>query len=426
VASGSQNRARRPTAGPSPTRAEYVVFTLATAAIVLHVLVDSFLALESGAKPSDHVLAAVVPSAVTAVAILTYRRLRAGARATVALVFGVLALVGASVALVDAVAGGLGADEWTGFLLLLLAGLVLCVMSIRLLWRSRKPGGRRYLRRAVIAVVAAVIGFEVVLPAALALVATHRPDDSVEAANLGRRYEEVTLRTTDGLSLEGWYVPSRNGAAVIVFPDRRGTKEHARMLARHGYGVLALDMRGYGESEGDPNAFGWGSARDVDAAVAFLQDRPDVDGRRIGGLGLSVGGEQLLEAAAGNAGLRAVVSEGAGERSVRETLLRGAGAILVLPQQAVLTAAVAVLSGEAPPSSLDELVRRIAPRPILLVYAGQGQGGEDLNTEYYAAAGQPKTLWEIPEASHTAGLDARPGEYEERVISFFDDALLRS
>ena len=70
------------------------------------------------------------------------------------------------------------------------------------------------------------------------------------------------------------------------------------MLARHGYGVLLFDRRGQGESGGDPHAFGWEGEKDVKAAVAFLQRRPDVDPERIGGLGLSVSGEMMLHAAA--------------------------------------------------------------------------------------------------------------------------------
>ena len=68
--------------------------------------------------------------------------------------------------------------------------------------------------------------------------------------------------------LEGWYIPSRNGAAVIAFPGRKGPQRQARMLARHGYGVLLFDRRGEGRSEGEPNAFGWGGDEDVKAASA--------------------------------------------------------------------------------------------------------------------------------------------------------------
>jgi fermentation-respiration switch protein FrsA (DUF1100 family) len=406
---------------------EQLVFVPSTAVIVMHAVVDGFVTIEPGTARGDHLLAAAVPAALAALAIWCYPRVRAGARATLALVFGSLALVGAGVAIVDMGAGGPGCD-WTG-LLLVPAGLSLCALGALVLWRSRKPGRHRYLRRALIAAVAVVAAYELVLPMGIAIVATHKPRAAVEAADLGRPYEEVTLRTSDGLDLTGWYVPSQNGAAVIAFPGREGPVPHARMLARNGYGVLLLDMRGQGESEGDPNGYGWGSSKDVDAAIAFLTARPDVSGGRIGGLGLSVGGEVLVEAAAGNPGLRAVVSEGAGWRSVRESFARtGVPALqtwLQLPNDAVQTAAVALLGGGAPPESLEQLAAGIAPRPVLFVYGGRGQSMEKaLTPAYYAAAGQPKAVWEIPEAGHTGGLVARPEEYERRVVGFFDEALL--
>ena len=78
---------------------------------------------------------------------------------------------------------------------------------------------------------------------------------------------------------------------MIVFPGRSGPQKHARMLIRHGYGVLLFDRRGEGASEGEPNAFGWTGDRDLHAAAAFLRSRRDVDAERIGAIGLSVGGE---------------------------------------------------------------------------------------------------------------------------------------
>jgi uncharacterized protein len=131
----------------------------------------------------------------------------------------------------------------------------------------------------------------------------------------------------------------------------------------------------------------------------------------------------MLDAAASNAGLRAVVSEGAGVRSAREHFVRGPRGWFSLPQVAAQTAAPAVMSDTAPPA-LADLVPRIAPRATFLIYAGQGGGGEELNPEYYEAASEPKTLWKIPEATHVGGYDARPHEYEARAVGFFDAALL--
>jgi fermentation-respiration switch protein FrsA (DUF1100 family) len=59
----------------------------------------------------------------------------------------------------------------------------------------------------------------------------------------------------------------------------------------------------------------------------------------------------------------------------------------------------------------------------MLIGAPNSKHGEELNRDYYAAAQEPKTLWEIPEASHVGGIDARPAQYERRVVGFFDDAL---
>jgi hypothetical protein len=408
----------------TPSRAELRLFATATAAIALHVLVDAFVAVEPGASRMEHIVSAGIPLAVAGAAVWLYPRLRPGARATLALSFGALSLVGAGIALSHALSRGPSGDDWTGFLLVP-AGVALSLLGARLLWRSRKRGGRRYLRRFLIALGALVAAYVVLLPLAIAIVATHRPRVEVEPADLGRPYEEVALRTSDGLELSGWYVPSQNGAAVIAYPGRRGPVPHARMLAERGYGVLLLDMRGTGESEGDPNSFGWGATKDIAAAVAFLESRPDVEVGRVGGLGLSVGGEQLLEAAATSDGLEAVVSEGAGTRTVSEDLTRGVAGWPSLPTGAVLTAATAVLSGDAPPPSLDDLVPRISPIPVFLIYAGRGQGGEDLNPTYFEAARRPKILWEIPEAGHTGGLRTRPDEYERRVVEFFDQALLQ-
>ena len=67
------------------------------------------------------------------------------------------------------------------------------------------------------------------------------------------------------------------------------------------------------ESEGDPNRW-LARASGTPRRRHFLQTRADVDPQRIGGIGLSVGGEIMIEAAAESTALKAIVSEGAGIR----------------------------------------------------------------------------------------------------------------
>ena len=401
------------------------VFAAASALVALHAVADAFLAPAQGTRSADHLLPGLATLAVLAAAVALFRVARPGLGAALALVLGVLALEGAVLAVIDARNVGARGDDWTGFLLAP-TGIVLCLLGMVLLWRSRRPGRLRWLRRAGLGVGALVAVYVVVAPLAMAIAATHRPRQAVSPADLGRPYQQVTVRTSDGLALSGWYVRSRNGAAIVSYPTRKGKLPQARMLVRHGYGVLLLDARGYDGSDGAPNMFGWGGAKDIDAAVAWLGRQPDVRHGRVGGLGFSVGGEMMLEAAAENTHLRAVVSEGAGIRSIREELLHGASSIPVLPTQAVQTAALTLLSGTAPPPSLHDLVQRIAPRPLLLIYAEHGAGGEDLNANYYRAAGEPKQLWRVPGAGHTGGFSADPDVYEAQVVRFFDRSFART
>ena len=255
--------------------------------------------------------------------------------------------------------------------------------------------------------------------------ASHAARAEVPAAELGTAYEDVKLQTSDGLELEGWYVPSRNGAAVIVFPGRSGTRKQARMLADNGYGVLLYDRRGEGASEGDPNGWGWDFDKDIRAGIDFLKGRADVEPGKIAGLGLSVGGEMLLQTAAEDHDLAAVVSEGAGARTRAEEVsgaegLDKAGTFLTYLAR---DAANAVFSNQMPPQHLEELIPKIAPRPILLIHAGSRDVGT-LSPAYYRAAGAPKQIWRVSAGGHTDGIDVRPREYERRVVSFLDDALL--
>jgi hypothetical protein len=410
-------------------RRERLVFRAAMAVCAIAVLDDAFVHPELGTSAGDHVVSGLVPVAVAVVLAVAYPRLRAGLRGALALTCAPFALTAGVVDGVRQVAlDGPRGDDVTA-LLALAAGAVLAGLGIVVLWRSRRldrPPWRRYGRRALIGVGTAVVGMFVLFPAVFAIVATHRAREPVKAADLGRPYEDVAFTTGDGLRLAGWYVPSRNRAAVIAFPGRRGPVDEARLLARHGYGVLLLDRRGEGESEGDPNAYGWGGEADLKAAAGYLSRRADVDPSRIGGLGLSVGGEMLLHAAAEDTRLRAVISEGASVRSIGERWDDPGVSAIRKPfsVMAVQTAAVAVLGNQSPPPSLMTLVDDIAPRPLLLIRGLAGQPSEVLNRTFRDRAGPSARLWEVPRAGHTAALSTRPREYERRVVGFFDRALL--
>jgi hypothetical protein len=396
---------------------------LALALIALHLVEDNFLLPQPGTSASDHLASGLLPLAVLAGAAAIYPRLRAGARAATAMTLGA---IGITVGVPGAyyILDGSSSGEHYGAPLIIFAGVVLLASGMVTLWKARRSGGRRwrrYLRRGLVVGAAAVIVWLVVFPVGFAYIYTHTGKGAV-TPELGVRYESVTVITSDSLELTASYVPSKNRAAIVLFPGATRPDE-ARMLIRHGYGVLLLDPRGQGSSEGD--IVRWAGDRDLLAGAEYLRSRPDVDPSRIGAFGFSVGGEILLEAAAQSTHFKAVVSEGAGFRIGEADPPSGLAQTLDPLVLTLLTAATTVFSNHGPPPPIVDRIGQISPRPVMLIYADPGTGGENTRQpKYYAAAGEPKTIWKVPGAQHTGGIDARPSEYERRVIAFFDHALL--
>ncbi len=401
---------------------------LCVAVIAVHVLDDNFVQLEPAATASGHLVSGLIPVLLLVATAVAYPRLRAGGRAVVAMTLGALGVVVGVPAAYSLRNGGIEGDDYTG-LLAGVAGVVLLITGPVILWRNRRVDGsrrQRYGRRALAIVCAPVVALAMVwfliFPIGVGYIYTHTAPVP-PTPDLRVPYEDVVVTTDDGLELTATYVPSRNRAAVLLFPGASRSEE-ARMLLAHGYGVLLLDPRGQGRSDGD--SVRWAGDQDVLAGVAYLRKRPDVDADRVGAIGFSVGGEMLLRAAAQSDTIRAVVSEGAGE-SVGESDISGPARILVDPSQAVMTIATTVFSNHRPPPPIVDHIGAIAPRPVLLIYADPGIGGENTRQPiYYAAAGEPKSIWKVPGSDHTGGIDAAPLEYERRVVDFFDDALLQN
>lgn len=240
----------------------------------------------------------------------------------------------------------------------------------------------------------------------------------------GADYEDVTLTAADGIQLSGWYIPSQNGAAVILLHgyggDRSGSLIHAEMLHRHGFGVLLYDQRASGESQGETLSWGWRDVADVEAALDFLRSRPDVIVPQHGILGCSTGAEIAIGAGARFEEIGAVVADGPFYASIRDTwppyeLTDWLG----WPVYPLFISLMEWRSGASAPLSLTEAVAKIAPRPLLLI-AAEKDGYEQWRGEgYYRAAAQPKEYWVVEGATHCSGPVAQPEAYEARIVSFF-------
>jgi pimeloyl-ACP methyl ester carboxylesterase len=116
--------------------------------------------------------------------------------------------------------------------------------------------------------------------------------------------QRITLRTLDGVTIAAtWHDPSSRPAPAVILVHMLGRSRQewegvAARLAAEGTGVLAIDLRGHGESSGDAAGDYTSMLKDLAAARQHLAVRPDVVHGRIGVAGASLGANLAVLAAA--------------------------------------------------------------------------------------------------------------------------------
>jgi uncharacterized protein len=399
---------------------------LPAATIVLGVAV-SFLVVRDGSPlwQFTRVLVTIAATAAATVGLRHWPRWSAGVTAVCLGVIGTA--LGAGVGIPHAVKGGDVAQSVAGFVCLL-AGLILLIGGVASFTRSV----RGWLRVAIL-LVAGLVVVPLVYSLGIGVAATNVPRTSLgqqTPADWGLVYLDVDFPATDGVTLSGWYIPGDNGAAVVLLHGAGSTRsavlDHAAVLAGHGYGVLLYDARGHGRSAGRAMDFGWFGDEDVGGAVSYLAAQPGVHG--MAAVGLSMGGEEAIGAAATDDRIDAVVAEGATGRVPGDHAwlpdeygIRGR---LQRPVDWLTYTAADALTDARMPTTLHAAAAATSS-PILLIAAGNV--ADEAHAARYIASASPDSVevWEVPDTGHTAALASRPTEWETHVITFLDRALGR-
>ena len=120
-----------------------------------------------------------------------------------------------------------------------------------------------------------------------------------------------------------------------------------------------------------------------------------------------------------------MVSEGAGTRTFAEERLDYDTSTVVRGFHSLLSKQIGtrLFASEPPPASLVDILPQVAPRPTLLIWAPNG-GNRETMTALPTPDRSSARIWAMDDVLHIKGLQTHPAEYEERVVGFFDEALL--
>lgn len=263
------------------------------------------------------------------------------------------------------------------------------------------------------------------------IIRRRRPDKTANPAEYGLKYEDVTFTTEDGIPLRGWWIPAQDAARAVIFlhghagsmdPDLK----YVPWFHERGIPVLMFDFRGHGRSGGKHVSMGYFERRDLLAAEKFLLER-GYD--RIGVLGFSMGGAVAISGAPLAQNIRGVVADGSFVW-LRDAIYEGMrergipGSVAKPLAYLALKAAGWRLGADLEDADPGLWAGKIAPRALLLIHGNQDPytSTEEVRA-MYAAAGDPKELWIVPEAGHRNVDEVEPEAYKQKVLDFFERYL---
>jgi pimeloyl-ACP methyl ester carboxylesterase len=233
---------------------------------------------------------------------------------------------------------------------------------------------------------------------------------------------EVGWALSDGTRQRAFFVPGTNGAVVVVAHGSPGTAlamlTEARGLARRGYGVLLIDLPGYGGSDG-PRSWGASFREAVRAGVDFAAAQPGV--RAIAAYGYSMGTCVALQAAAEDPRIGALVLLAAftdiTEQRAYQYRTRIPG-----------VAAVAIPTARHYGLAVDELdatlaVRKLGDRPLLFVVGDQDEAIPVWMPRRLKELAGNADLWVMPGFGHVGVAQGGGDAYLDRIDAFLRESL---
>lgn len=130
-------------------------------------------------------------------------------------------------------------------------------------------------------------------------------------------YETVFFNSSDGIELNGWFIPCANGESsktIILCHGWASNKaellKDTYFLAEKGFNLFYFDFRGCGESkDAGMSSVGYLETRDLDGAFKFIVSARPQMAKQVYLYGCSMGGSVSIYHAACNNAIKAVIAE---------------------------------------------------------------------------------------------------------------------
>ena len=262
---------------------------------------------------------------------------------------------------------------------------------------------------------------------------------NVPPSDYGLKFDSVEFTTPDKIILRGWFVKSvssgqyavgsKNPVIIICHglgANKSDFTELSSYLSKAGYHVLLFDFRGHGDSKGKASTLGFLEEDDLKSAIGYVKSRADVNINKVGVYGFSLGAAVAILTAAKEKDIKAVISDSSftsltaqGERFLKSSFL---------PKMPFLYVATWIYEimfrTDIEMTAPANFVGKLSPTPVFII-GGEGDTQMPASDaeELFKNAKEPKSIWIIKDAFHGGTISAAGGDYQKRLIEFFDKYL---
>lgn len=242
-------------------------------------------------------------------------------------------------------------------------------------------------------------------------------------AERGIAYEEVHLRTVDGVDLPAWYMPAAGAHKAVIFVHGHGVTRNeglrfAKALHEAGFTLLAIDLR---RNHGRYASMGYHERKDVTAGIDFLMKEKHIDS--LGLMGFSMGAATSIWVMDEDPRVKAGLFSSP-YASMRDVLAEAAKRHYGLPYYPLFPVVEAMIDWRADMRTSDVVpedhIGNIAPRPVLIFHCRKDLTTDPSHSQrLFDKARSPKEFWLAPCEEHERVWNVSPEEAERRSVAFF-------
>lgn len=244
-------------------------------------------------------------------------------------------------------------------------------------------------------------------------------------------YEDVTIKTSDGLNISGWYIAGTRPDAIVlvhgIHANRAYLLPQANILSKAGYHLMLIDLRGHGNSEGEIMTYGYNEALDVQAAVDYLLELPEVE--QVAVLGHSLGAAAVARAAANDERVKAIVIQSS-YSSLGQAVEDSFENFSIFPRwpfaPLIITLAEFRTGLQIGQINSSRDLSAMQSRPVFIIHSADDNLFPLHHAQQmYEAANEPKMIWIVDGLPHINPITGNEIEYEKKTLEFFDIAFGR-